>query len=165
MTDGGTRRDDENPSMKQASHTLDAIFSNLGGYSIVRMENVVDAKLQPVYHSAAKAAYEAAKAENAVRRNKAEIARAKKLHAEGKIEDDGVEEIIDMYEDEIDHAYETMATAGKIHRKLDVVLNVLSMKYHALLSKAMEKLARLAIAIALAALVVALVALLLALLL
>lgn len=151
--------------MKRASRTLDNIFGNLDGYSIVRMENVVDTKLRPVYQSAAKAAYKAAKAENAVRKNKEEIDRAKKLHAEGKIEDDGAEEIIDMYEDEIDHAYETMATADKIHRKLDVVLNVLSMKYHALLSKSIEKLARLAIAIALAALIVALVALLLALLL
>ncbi|MBS3773218.1 MAG: hypothetical protein KGY55_03355, partial [Candidatus Thermoplasmatota archaeon] len=142
MADSGTRQSDERSSMKQASRTLDSIFSNLGGYSIVRMENIVDSKLPPVYHSAAKAAYDASMAENAVRKNREEIARARKLHAEGKIEDEGAEEIIDMYEDEIDHAYETMATADKIHRKLDIVLNVLSMKYHALLSKSIEKLAR-----------------------
>ncbi|MBS3772989.1 MAG: hypothetical protein KGY55_02185 [Candidatus Thermoplasmatota archaeon] len=165
MADGGKHEGDEASSAKRASRTLDGIFSNLGGYSIVRMENVVDTRLRPVYHSAAKASYDAAMAENTVRKSKKEIDRARKLHAEGKIEEEGAEEIIEMYENEIDHAYETMADAGKIHRKLDVVLNVLSMKYHALLSKSMEKLARLAIAIALAALVVALVALLAALLL
>jgi len=165
MADGGTHEGDEASSMKRASRTLDGIFSNLGGYSIIRMENVVDTRLQPLYHSAARAAYDATMAENQVRKNKKEIARAKKLREEGKIEEEGAEEIIDMYENEIDHAYETMAQAGKMHRKLDFVLDVLSLKYHALLSKSMEKLARLAIAIALTALAVALVALLIALLL
>lgn len=165
MAEGGKHEDDEASSVKRASHTLDSIFSNLGGYSIIRMENVVDTELRPIYHSAAKAAYDATMAENAVRKNEEEIERAKKLHSQGKIEDEGAEEIIDMYENEIDHAYETMAKAGKIHRKLDFILNVLSMKYHALLSKSIQKLAHLATALALAALVIALTALLIALLL
>ena len=165
MADGGKRKGAEASSMQRTAHTLDNIFGSLGEYSIVRMENVIDTKLRPVYHSAAKAAYDATMAENTVRKHKKEIVRAKKLHTEGKIEADGAEEIIDMYENEIDHAYETMANAERFHRKLDFVLNVLSMKYQSLLSKNIQKLARLAIAIALAALIVALAALLTALLL